>query len=157
MALLQEFVEIFFGMPCQLLDPLDLNESRKLRGRSNPLPHLQTRPIQSVLGKKKRNALCLVGVIMVDLYPDKHWNSVFGEASPSEGVGVFSCVRYTETFNIAWEQAVLSGGGEQVVTDLPKWPEDPLSSDEGRLLLLRAFRTLAHEIGHLFRLDHCEY
>jgi len=40
------------------------------------------------------DAYCVVAFTMMDLYPHPHWNYCFGEADPSQGIGVFSFNRY---------------------------------------------------------------
>ena len=43
-------------------------------------------------------AFCVVGITMIDLYPNESWNFVFGQANPAAGVGVFSFARYDPLF-----------------------------------------------------------
>lgn len=45
-----------------------------------------------------QGAFCVVGITMVDLYPDETWNFVFGQAKSAAGVGVFSFARYDPLF-----------------------------------------------------------
>ena len=78
------------------------------------------------------DAVCLLGITMDDLYPEPAWNYVFGEATLEKRVGVYSLARYAARF---W--------GE---------PENPQSR---RLQVLRSFKVLAHETGHMFSLSHC--
>jgi len=40
------------------------------------------------------DAFALLGVTMMDLYPDPNWNFVFGQASLRDRVGVYSFTRY---------------------------------------------------------------
>ncbi|MCX7804263.1 MAG: archaemetzincin [Planctomycetota bacterium] len=72
-------------------------------------------------------AACL-GLTASDLWPGEGWNFVFGQASLSERVGVWSLYR--------------NG--------------DPAAGEEGfRLYLLRTLKTAAHETGHMFSMLHC--
>lgn len=48
--------------------------------------------------KWPRGAFCVVGITMIDLYPNESWNFVFGQANPGAGVGVFSFARYDPLF-----------------------------------------------------------
>ena len=43
-------------------------------------------------------AFCVVGITMIDLYPNESWNFVFGQANSGAGVGVFSFARYDPLF-----------------------------------------------------------
>ena len=43
-------------------------------------------------------AFCVVGITMIDLYPNESWNFVFGQANAAAGVGVFSFARYDPLF-----------------------------------------------------------
>ena len=45
-----------------------------------------------------RDAFCVVGITMSDLYPSESFQFVFGEANYSEGIGVFSFARYDPLF-----------------------------------------------------------
>mmetsp|Transcript_23424 Transcript_23424/g.38760 ORF Transcript_23424/g.38760 Transcript_23424/m.38760 type:complete len:227 (+) Transcript_23424:60-740(+) len=106
MEMFRQFMEIYFSMPCDVTDPLSDTERRKLKGRMDVLPQLQTDPIHKILSKrlrstKNKTAFCIVGgVTLADLYPKSHsginWNFVFGEAVPHKGAGVFSFARFTE-------------------------------------------------------------
>ena len=69
---------------------------------------------------------------MSDLYPEPGWNFVFGEATLDERVGVYSLVRYFPGFT-----------GEK---------DTPAARTLG---LLRSFKVLSHETGHMFGLHHC--
>ncbi len=71
---------------------------------------------------------------MHDLYPDPSWNFVFGEATLSDRVGIFSFARYSPGF-------YGYPGGEG-------WQDR---------LLRRSCKVLAHETGHMFGLEHCVF
>ena len=84
----------------------------------------------------KRNlpptAFAILGVTMIDLYPDPTWNFVFGMASLRERVGVFSFARYDPAFY----------GGAR-------------TQGYRTLLLKRSLKVLVHETGHMFGMQHC--
>ncbi|MDQ7778152.1 MAG: archaemetzincin [Planctomycetota bacterium] len=79
-----------------------------------------------------RDAICLLGITMADLYPDDGWNYVFGEASLRDRVGVFSFVRFFPEF----------------------YGQEP-SEENLQVALMRCLKTMAHETGHMFSLPHC--
>ena len=80
------------------------------------------------------DAYCILGVTMTDLYPAPSWHFVFGEASISERVGIFSFARYDPLF----------------------WG-DTRSEDYRSLILQRTGKVLVHETAHMFGLWHCIY
>ena len=84
--------------------------------------------------KKKLPAdgFCLVAITMEDLYPEPSWNFVFGQASLTERVEVYSFARYDPAF-----YGEARGEGYQA------------------LLLRRSVKVLSHETGHIFGLAHC--
>ena len=45
-----------------------------------------------------RDAFCVVGITMIDLYPSESFEFVFGQANCSNGIGVFSFARYDPLF-----------------------------------------------------------
>ena len=79
-----------------------------------------------------QDAVCYLAITMADLYPDEQWNFVFGQASLSDRVGVYSMVRYFPGF---W-------GG-------------PRHEGDDTLALRRSCKVLVHEVGHIFGLAHC--
>jgi archaemetzincin len=85
-------------------------------------------------GRLPEDAVCFLAITMADLYPDEQWNFVFGQASLSERVGVYSMVRYFPGF---WGERESMQG-----TTLP---------------LKRSCKVLVHEVGHIFGLKHCIY
>ena len=133
---LKTFTEAFFSMPVQVL-PVPAGGLGKITSRVNHQtgkPQLFTQDILRLLKQRlPRNAYCLLGITLRDLYPDPSWNFVFGEALLTDRVGVYSFVRYDPHFN-----------GED-------------ASDRARIMLRRSCKVLAHETGHMFGIDHCIY
>jgi archaemetzincin len=74
------------------------------------------------------DAHALIGFTASDLYPDEDSNFVFGQASMSERVGVWSLYRLGE-------------------------PER--SAGDFRLFLRRTLKIATHETGHMFAIGHC--
>ena len=90
--------------------------------------------LRSLQGRLPKDGFCLLGITMEDLYPHPSWNFVFGEASLSERVGVYSFARYDPAFY--------------------RQPRGPGSESA---LLRRSAKVLTHETAHMFGLTHCIY
>ena len=118
---MREYAGIFFGCDTIILSPKPMpqntyNEERKQYNGSQILDGL----IPSV----PKDALALSAITMQDLYVPE-LNFVFGVASLSERVGVYSLARYD------W------GGANE------------------KIFLRRSINVMAHEIGHVFGMNHC--
>jgi archaemetzincin len=94
---LKEFSEAFFMMPVVVRPPLDLASAR-ITSRSNPYSGQRQLLTTDILAFLKRqlpaDAYCMLGITMIDLYPDPQWNFVFGQAALRDRVGVYSFARY---------------------------------------------------------------
>jgi archaemetzincin len=90
---------------------------------------LTTYVLNEILGPDRpRDALAYLAFTATDLYPRDEMNFVFGQATLSERVGVWSIHR--------------NG--------------DPAESDEAfRLCLLRTMKIAGHETGHIVSMPHC--
>jgi archaemetzincin len=133
---LREFASAFFQLPVRVEPPIPLPEQGKrtrLRGLQ-PWTQYHTGALMEevLLPRLPRDAVCILGITMADLYPASSWNFVFGEASFSHRVGVYSLVRYTERF----------------------WGK-PETAESRHRFLERSFKLLAHETLHMFSLAHC--
>jgi archaemetzincin len=137
LANLKEFTEAYFYMDVKVLPSLSL-ENRNFTSRTNPYTknrQLLTKDILIFLRKvRPRDAVCILAITMEDLYPEPSWNFVFGQASITDGVGVYSFARYDPVFY-----------GLNRTKDYKK------------ILLRRSCRVLAHETVHMFGLSHCIY
>jgi archaemetzincin len=134
---LREYAEVYFGLPVKMLPSIALVDEKSItrRERTGGLIQYLTTDILSQLKRRlPKDAYCLVGVTMEDLYPNESWNFVFGQATLADRVGVFSFKRYTPEFN-----------------------KDPANDDTRRLLLRRSLQVLAHETGHMFGIRHCTF
>ena len=137
MGTLREFLEVYYTVPVRQGAWASLKDAksrdRDLLGRT--VTQYWTRDImQKVLRPRlPRNGLCVLGVTMVDLYPEDSWNYVFGQATLSARVGVYSLVRFYPAF---W-------GREE-------------TPEADRLGLKRSLQTLVHEAGHMFGVQHCQ-
>jgi len=134
LGVLQELAEVFFALPVRLRPPLAVDRAA-VTSRRNPIGGQEQLLTSDILRLLKRSipsdAFCVVGITMIDLYPEPSWNFVFGQASLRERVGVYSFARYVPP---------LAGGRA-----------DP------RLVLRRSFKVLAHETSHMFGIEHCTF
>jgi archaemetzincin len=127
------FAERFFGMPVvqRLTQPIKVlhPQSRIHDGR---LQYHTPSLLNALIKRVPEDAYCLIAVTQADLYPKPGWNFVFGEARLYERVGVYSFARYDPAFY-----------GEA------RGPET------GRQILRRSLKLMAHEVGHMFGVEHC--
>jgi archaemetzincin len=134
---LGEYAGAFFAMEAKVLPALDLNDY-KITTRINQYTKKRQILTGDVLTIIRRNlpadAFCVLAITMEDLYPEPSWNFVFGQASLRGRVGVYSFARYDPVFY-----------GQMRGKDYEK------------ILLRRSCRVLAHEIAHMFGLQHCIY
>ncbi|CAF1085854.1 unnamed protein product [Adineta ricciae] len=145
---IRRFSQLFFpGCQTELLPSVDLNPKmrQRINGETNQPQYLIcdfTEHMKAM--RRKRNnhqELFVVGVTMVDIYPNSQWNFVYGEASIDERIGIFSFSRFDPLFPHRSEES-----SQRLCTD-----------DERRLILRRAVGTYIHEVMHLFGLAHCIY
>ena len=135
LAQLQQLTAAFFMLNVKVLPPLGLDQARITRRRNPASGQMQllTTDILTLLGHRRpADCFALVGVTMIDLYPDPTWNFVFGQASPQDPLGVYSFARYN-----------------------PRFYGEAVSADSHKLMLRRSFKVLAHETGHMFGIEHC--
>lgn len=90
------------------------------------------------------DALCMIGLTMLDLYRDETDLFVAGMAAGNQRVAIFSLYRYDPclTFSIEnWYEVEES---------------NPMSeTDRLHIILQRSCKLLVHEICHLLGIDHC--
>ena len=134
LAELEDYAERYFGGMDVVVLPSISAEATGARTREH---HGHTQLLApDVTGYLKarlpRDGYCMIGLTALDLYPQDDWNFVFGQASLSERVGVFSSARYDDSF----------------FGDPPSPPQ---------LVRKRALQVLTHELGHMFGISHCAY
>ncbi len=128
-----EFLGIYFQLPVKVRDGLSLDVIPAEARREHPTWHvkqiLSTHVLDKVLRPRLPADACVyLALTTSDLWPGPGWNFVFGQASLSERVGVWSIAR--------------NG--------------NPHGADaEFRLCLLRTLKTASHETGHMFSMQHC--
>lgn len=131
------YTAAFFQMEARILPayhPHDLEFEPRKNPRSGHRQILTAAILKFLKTQLPADAYCLLGVTMEDLYPQRSWNFVFGQASLSERVGIFSLARYDPVF---W-------GDERG----PRYREQ---------ILQRSCKVLVHETAHMFGLPHCIY
>ena len=134
---LQKYAAAFFQMEVKLLPPYYPHELEfdPRKNRYTGQRQILTRAVTKfLLTRLPKDAFCLLGVTMEDLYPDPRWNFVFGEASLNDRVGIYSFVRHD-----------------------PAFEGEARPADYRSTILRRSVKTLVHETGHMFTLLHCIY
>ncbi len=126
----QLFLAAFYQLPVKALPAVPAREIPDAARRKNPAtgePQLHTRWVLDTLLPPRRpaDAVALLAFTPEDLYPDPAWNYVFGQASLTERVGVWSVNRFG----------------------------DP--TEEKPLFVTRTLKVAGHEMGHMFGLHHC--
>ncbi|KYO30952.1 archaemetzincin-2 [Alligator mississippiensis] len=157
---LKDYCEAFYyGLMVKILDPVPVSQTA-CAFRVNEYTHnLQIHAgdlLQFLKKRKPRDAFCIVGITMIDLYPKESWNFVFGQASLTEGMGIFSFARYDSDFYSASYKGRLKSGKKYPVADYSVF-SGYYTPAITSLLLLRSCKTLTHEIGHIFGLRHCQW
>jgi len=128
-----EYMRAFYDLPVRLnadrpLGKVPAEKQRKIEYRNN----LQIRTsyfLDEVLPKiLPADAAALIAFTNYDLYPGDTWAFVFGQASFSKRVGVWSLYQFTNP---------------------------PTRKPEPGLLLDRTLKVAVHETGHMFSMKHC--
>lgn len=157
---LKTYCEAFFyGLTVILLEPVPVSAT-KCSFRVNDSTHnlqIHAGQILKFLKKRKpRDAFCIVGITMIDLYPRDSWNFVFGQASLTDGVGIFSFARYCNDFYSPHYKGRVKKPQKVSPSDYSIF-NDYYLPEVTSVLLLRSCKTLSHEVGHIFGLRHCQW
>ncbi|KAI3365596.1 hypothetical protein L3Q82_010677 [Scortum barcoo] len=157
---LREYCQAFFnGLSVKLLPAVtvvDTGCSFRVNSNSHNLQILTGDLLRFLEKRKPRDAFCIVGITMIDLYPKESWNFVFGQASLTMGMGVFSFARYDDNFYSRsyagrLKKRLQPKQGDYSVFEGYYTP--PITST----LLLRSCKVMTHEIGHMFGIKHCQW
>jgi archaemetzincin len=128
-----ELMGVYFQLPVKIREALSLDlvpqSARRKSGMLGSQQILTTYVLAEVLKPRlPKDAVVFIALTTADLWPGEGWNYVFGQASLSDRVGIWSINRYG----------------------------NPERSDEAyRLCLLRTLKTATHETGHMFTMAHC--
>ena len=129
-----EYMQAFYNLPVKLnaeilLGDVPADKQRKIEYRNN----LQIRAayfLDDILPKLlPDDAAALIAFTNYDLYPGDTWSFVFGQATFSERVGIYSLYRLSD---IGFQH----------------------DNDKDRLLT-RMLKIAMHETGHMFSMKHC--
>lgn len=126
-----EYMTLHFGLPSRVARPIaaPTPPSYAVRKKGGDKQLLSGWMIESFLPPMlPADAAALIAFTTTDLWPGAGWNYVFGEASLSARVGVWSLHRYG----------------------------DPKADAESfKRVLERTLKIAVHETGHMFSLPHC--
>jgi archaemetzincin len=128
-----DFMSRFYGMPVKKLDTLTIDKLPAAARRVHPQwkddQILSTYVLDEVLKPRRPDdAVAVLGLTASDLWPGEGWNFVFGQASLTDRVGVWSIYRLGD-------------------------PDK--SDDDFKLCLRRTLATAVHETGHMLGIKHC--
>lgn len=131
-GLAAEFLGRYFHLPVKIRPTLPLGVvplQAFRRGADGALQMHTGAVLHKVLAPRiPPDAAAYLALTAIDLYPQADWNFVFGEASLTERVGVWSLARFG----------------------------DPTRGDEGfQRVLVRTLKVASHETGHMFGIQHC--
>ena len=168
------YTSIFLGLPVEALPGIDLNidgdkvfwveqpsvvqhtgrrssqrtKRHELTSRYDPdSKHLQV-CVDSNLMQLRRlipaDAICMIGLTMLDLYGEESDLFVAGMAAGNQRVAIFSLFRYDPSLNFSIQNWY------EIEKDNETPPEQRQS-----IMLQRGCKLLVHEICHLLGIDHC--
>jgi archaemetzincin len=132
-SITKEYLGIYFQLPVTSREELSLDlipkTARRTPSPDDPEQLLTTFVLQEVLRPRipPRTAV-FIAFTGSDLWPGEGWNYLFGQASLSDRVGVWSIHRFGN-------------------------PDE--SEDAFQRCLRRTLKTATHETGHMFSLAHC--
>lgn len=134
---LREFTEAYFTLETKLLPELMIADDQittRIREGTDRPQWFANDVLKLLEPQLPADAYCLLGITLTDLYSSQTPTYVFGQASLRNRTGVFSFARFDPAF---YDE-----------TDPP---------DVETLILRRSCHTLAHEICHMFGMQHCIY
>ena len=134
MEVLREFLEVYFQMETRLRPKMrGYSVTQRSDEKTGRTQLLVTEMLEAMKEDVPEDAYAVLALSTTDLYPDPSWGFVFGMASFSDRVGVYSVARFHEDFR----------------KEGAKTPPE--------VLLRRTFSTMAHETGHMFSISHCKH
>ncbi|XP_068940873.1 archaemetzincin-1 isoform X1 [Petaurus breviceps papuanus] len=156
---LRAFVESFFlGLRVKCLPSVPISSIHCCfrHNRDSDKIQLHADSILTFLkNNKPMDALCVLGLTLMDLYPCETWSFTFGKSLPGQEVGVCSFARFSSDFCQA-------PGAEEMPEITQKVPEITLR-DRNRTLffsileMVQCCKVTCHEICHLIGLGNCRW
>ncbi|MBC7822048.1 MAG: hypothetical protein IAG10_34615 [Planctomycetaceae bacterium] len=134
---LREFTEAYFTLETKLLPTLTIPADQittRVREGTDRAQWFANHLLQMLEPQLPADAYCLLGITLTDLFSSQTPTYVFGQASLRNRTGVFSFARFDPTFY-----------------------DEPAPPDVEMLILRRSCHTLAHEICHMFGMQHCTF
>ncbi len=134
---LAEYCSIYYGVDVEVLPtPEETNITGRIHSETQET-QLNAAQIKDLAERERpEDAFGVMVVTPIDIWPGDSMNFVFSTTDFDRGVGVVSLYRPTHDLS-GYEEA---------------------SDDEiAHIVKRRAFRRVAHEVGHLFHLTHCAY
>ncbi|MCA9393438.1 MAG: hypothetical protein KC900_04470 [Candidatus Omnitrophica bacterium] len=128
------YMEAYFQLETRWLDPVGIENipprARRVHPQTGDKQILTSYVLEDILAPRlPDDAVSLIAFTSSDLWPGEGWNFVFGQASITDRVGVWSIYR--------------NG--------------NPNRESQRHFCLLRTVKTGTHELGHMFSLHHCPY
>lgn len=173
---LKEYTSVFLGLPVESLPEINLqiedgkvfwidepknktNSKRRTSQRTKRHQltsryNLETKHLQVCVDSNlvqlrnliPEDAICMIGLTMLDLYGENSDLFVAGMAAGNQRVAIFSLYRYDPCLSFSTEHWFQIVEGKEIS---PK--------EQQRLILQRGCKLLVHEICHLLGIDHCIY
>lgn len=128
-----DYLERLYQIPVKVLPAASLEDTPAYALRTHPTwgdrQLLTSYVLDDLLPERlPRDAVALLALTAIDLWPGEGWNFVFGQASLKNRVGVWSMHR--------------NGDADG-------------APDEQQFCLTRTIKTASHELGHMLGIKHC--
>ncbi len=134
---LARYMRAYFSLPVKILPAVSIatvGATSRINEHTRKRQLLSTDILRYLELNAPRDAYSTLALTAVDLYPEDSWNFVFGQASLHQRVGVYSFARHHPSFH-----------GETAVD----------AAQARKLALRRSLKVMAHEMTHMFGMQHC--
>lgn len=129
-----DYLSRFFNLPVKIQEDVPLSRIPTTARRASPFEKGEEQLLTGYLLNEllkphlPDDAVAMIGFTSSDLWPGQGWNFVFGQATLTDRVGVWSINRF--------------GNPDYIYGDF-------------QLCLLRTLKIASHETGHMFSMTHC--
>ncbi|XP_029433412.1 archaemetzincin-1 isoform X2 [Rhinatrema bivittatum] len=146
---LRSWLESFFlGLQVNCLPSIpisSINCSFRQNQQSNRM-QLHTDGILNFLKRNKPlDAVCVLGLTLIDIYPCESWRYTFSKSLPGEEVGVCSFARFTKDFPQSVSATLKRAGESEGIREF------------SMVEIILCCKVIGHEIGHLLGLGRCRW